>query len=772
MLHLTFDCAQALQDSSGSPLYGKALFCVRGTETATAIYTYAENVYTIAENPQYTNLNGFLPQSIFFAPSIITVRLYKYVGTLADPSADADPAAWSFDRNFDTGMELPAGKNDTIIYTIDALRAASTSLSTVSVIGYFDAHDCGQRTYYWDSQATDSEDGGYVIKSNYGSTGRWILLTDDDTMPSQFYGVYPGSETNISALLTYSQSVGTIAEHTAPVVHFVKGTYASAVGYITPRELMIEAGTQFTNASFTCPDVQMIGKNSAWIADFSFTKNAATAYSSWFRTLSKFYSCGAKRFVVDAVYGTNDTWANALTISAAEFVQAGAALPVIPNAGTSILTLSQCTVGNAIFNSGSQYITFANMEFTDKYFTGTWDASHLVVSAAYLNCANFINPVNYFNACVSSGITSINMANSTVALGLSQSAVNVPSGAIISNCTVTDKPQFRSAGDLTLRNIISTSTGESAVIAAGALSMTGCSFAGKCDPYGTTIKVSNSSFTSFDTGYSFGSSAVISNCTFSGAVNSYNASADSGSEPMLTMLNCKMESTLATYDVILNNCTVAGIHTQHTKAAFTASGYFYGVTFASGQTFTGNSGTAGVTFSGGWSGCNYGGSFITVVNPEAPLYTHLFNQDDSVHTYFFSGNNGDDVPSQFEGGTTLYDLVSDPQYTSPVLTFIPSSEKFFSIGKRTVTDGRIAVFIGDVEWGLTSASDFLRVFFSGASMNPSGQIGTGSFSISGCCPATGDVPYQLTATVTYSSSIPSSNPLAGGEMVRTAIRTI
>lgn len=767
MLHLAFDCGQAIQNSAGDPLYGRVLFCERGTDTPVNIYTYAESVYTMAENPQYTDLNGFLPQSVFFEPSIITVRLYRYIGTMADPSADTDSDSWQFDRNFDVGFEVASAVNDTIVYTVAALRNSNTALSTVNVVGYFNNHDCGPRTYFWDANATDNEDGGYVIKSNSTATGRWILLWDDAVLPSEFYGVYPGSETNMSALLSYSQTVGTIAEHTAPVIHFVKGTYASAVSYITSRELMIEAGTQFTSASFTCPDVIMIGKNSAWIADFKFTKNAATAYSSWFRKLSKFYNCGAKKFVIDAVYGTSDTWSNSLTISGAEFVAAGASLPVIPNASDTVLILSGCIIGPAVFTSGEQYITFIGMEFTDKYFTGTWNTTYLNVTGAYLNCANFINPVYYFNAAVASGITAINMANSTAALGLSPASANVPEGAVISDLNITDAPNFRSAGALTLKNVNSTYTGQCAITAIGALTLNGCGFAGTVNAYGTTISADDCSFTNMDTSLASASSAALSDCVLSGNFNSYNASAASGSEAFISALNCKFEKNITTYDCILNNCTVAGVHTQYTKQAATASGYFYSTTFAGGQTFTGTSGQSGAIFTGGWSGCIYGDSFITAVNPESPAYTHLFNIDDSKHTYFFSGNKGSGVPLEFSDtdAFTFYEPISSESYSSPVYTFRPTSVKFFSIGAKTFAAGRLAAFIGLVEYGL-AMNDSIRIFYTGAVMTNDTQIGTGAFTINGMCPTDSAYQYMMSAAITY-STVPGSTPTFSGEMCRT-----
>ena len=150
-----------------------------------------------------------------------------------------------FVRDWYNSIELDTGSGDNLdVFGLYGLQDADTSLGTVDVVGYWTNDDCEKRTYIWDATCTAQPDAGYVIQSNSTEVGRWILLYDGEYLPSTYYGVYPGHEENINALLTYPSVVGSNEIRTAPGVYFVKGNYNYTTSVlVTEKKLMCDEDT-------------------------------------------------------------------------------------------------------------------------------------------------------------------------------------------------------------------------------------------------------------------------------------------------------------------------------------------------------------------------------------------------------------------------------------------------------------------------------------------------------------------------------------------------
>ena len=407
------------------------------------VFTYNENVdgnFVVAENPIYLNMYG-RPQQTYFTKQLTFCRLFKYIGNFSDPRLDDDTSNWQFVREWLGNSVSEDIKTDTNVFTIAALKDIDPSVEKVFVVGYRTFDDCEGRVYVWDATSNDYADGGYVIASNTTSNGRWILKFDGEYIPSSYYGVYPGDETNLNALLGYADSVGTDAKKTAPGIYFIPGNYNQFNGsLVTTKRILVDANTQFLASDITCSDVKVIGTPNQAITDFYFQTgnnlNADTvANSSWYKTVMGFWRCGARTLVMSRKQNfTNKTININITVSNARIVNNfGAPFSDIVFTNNAWLRLSSCTIeGEKLFSATTSYpshLTFSNMEFTDRYFTSSGDhkltfSNSLtdyknvciltIGSKPWCNIEHFREPANYVRALAVMGETSIDLQNKYV----------------------------------------------------------------------------------------------------------------------------------------------------------------------------------------------------------------------------------------------------------------------------------------------------------------------------------------------------------------------
>ena len=386
------------------------------SNTPVNIYTYdgSNELYTIAPNPVYLNGES-RPEHTYFCDRLVLCRLYKYIGNFSDPRVDDDTNNWLFIREWNGAFTEDTVKNDTIIYGIESLKEANTGLGSVTVVGYYNDHDCEARTYYWDANCTQTPDNGYIVKSNDKDTGRWILKFDGEYLPSTYYGVYPGSEANINALLTYVDTVGTASIKTAPGVYFVRGDYkASSVALTTSKKLLIDNGSSFTRASITSStDIKVIGgETHHYITDLYGVK---TAHSSWYKTLQGFLDSGAKELIFDQ--NVNVTQAPVLTknttLHNVHLVNNTNMYAGWMGFNNFMLTLDRCTVDDHLFYPSTARIFFQNMVVTDRYFyvptVQNMDISRINCDDFNFNLCNFDNASVYLKWKYQKGVTDIDM---------------------------------------------------------------------------------------------------------------------------------------------------------------------------------------------------------------------------------------------------------------------------------------------------------------------------------------------------------------------------
>ena len=380
------------------------------------VYNATNDTYTVVNNPIYLNGEGRSEQT-YFVKQLAYLRLYKYLGNFSDPRTDDESADWQFVRDWYNSIELDTGSGDNLdVFGLYGLQDADTSLGTVDVVGYWTNDDCEKRTYIWDATCTAQPDAGYVIQSNSTEVGRWILLYDGEYLPSTYYGVYPGHEENINALLTYPSVVGSNEIRTAPGVYFVKGNYNYTTSVIvTEKKLMCDADTSFASEQIQCNHIVVVGTSNHPIGDFYVLDTSCPVHSSWFRYPANFLACNSKDLYIDATNHFYNSSLNYPTTVSNAIIHGTNRLPITYGTNGRI-TISNCVIlGNNLFNSTDK-VSFAYMEFRDDWFTNPASVdfyNNVLVRSTSLNrliLSNFQNETAYVNAMGADGQTKLDMA--------------------------------------------------------------------------------------------------------------------------------------------------------------------------------------------------------------------------------------------------------------------------------------------------------------------------------------------------------------------------
>ncbi|MBO7471039.1 MAG: hypothetical protein J6T78_04145 [Bacteroidaceae bacterium] len=395
-----------LFDAVGFPLVnGRVSFYLHDSDTLATIYTLEGQDFVQATNPVILDNSGAFPSTVFMEAAIYDVVVERY-----------ENGAYVSMYDTEYGFTAPDSKNDTVVFGIEGLQEANTSLSYVTVVGYDDIAYAGPRMYIWDEHCTEAADGGCIIESNVSSRGRWLLLSDLREMPSTYYGVIPGNEANLSAFITYQPVVGTYGIYMPPIPRFISGVYSSEGTFSTTKTLSFDSGAQFSIASIVCRSVE-ITANTGFVADFIFNYREVVAHSSWFRSIESFLTCGANTLVVDNadnfLYKTLSLPTN---VSNATIVFSSNTRLPITYMNTGRLGLSRVNlVGSAMFNDTDK-IAFSYMDIHDEWWQSPTSVDWLnKVSARstsnnVLRLSNFRYVHAYIDAVKANGETSLDLS--------------------------------------------------------------------------------------------------------------------------------------------------------------------------------------------------------------------------------------------------------------------------------------------------------------------------------------------------------------------------
>lgn len=373
------------------------------------IWSYTDDQYTVMANPVILDIEGRVPQTVF-CDRIVYVRVYAFKG-----NDERNQPIYEFVRDFYAGENENSESREYIV-GIEALKDLDPSVnSSVNVLGYFNAYDCPMRQYVWDAECTQDADNGYIVASDVSDTGRWILAFSGEYLPSNYYGVYPGHTSNINALLSYIEYVGTALVKTAPGVWFVPGEYSdSTVALITTKKLLIDNTSSFSYKSITSNnDIKIVGgETDHFITDLYGVK---VAHSSWYKSLQGFLDSGAKELIFDK--SNNFTQAPVMTknttLSNVHLVNNTNMYANPMGFGNYTLTLDRCIVDDHLFYPSTSRIYFRNMLVTDRYFYAPTvqniDISHINCDDFNFYLCNFDNAEIYLKWMYQKGNTDIDM---------------------------------------------------------------------------------------------------------------------------------------------------------------------------------------------------------------------------------------------------------------------------------------------------------------------------------------------------------------------------
>lgn len=574
------------------------------SNTHVNIYTYdgSNERYTVATNPVYLNLQS-RPEHTYFTDRLVLCRLYKYIGNFSDPRVDDDTNNWKFIREWNGAFQQDTVKNDTIIFGIESLAEANPQLGSVTVVGYWNNTDCEARTYVWDSNCVQTPDNGYIVKNSELDTGRWILKFDGEYLPSTYYGVYPGHEANINALLSYVESVGTAGTKTAPGVYFVPGTYdASTVALATSKKLLIDSKTSFTRESIQADDVRVIGGQvTAPICDFYFNENSTNhniseAHSSWYKSVHKFLTSGAKKLIVDNENNFTDLKLYSNIPVENKIIECNKRIPIDYN--SYYIAISRCTiVGEKWIDANSDYIQFRYMNITDRWFTSTnvnsfdvgriANGNHIEGSTMQidtLSLSNFDSAAVWLKWQIANGVTEIDLEGRTV------NTINYNEITKLINAKFTTLSYSDNTGTLALHNCegrISNMTVHILSVNKSTLSFDGqpiSTIGAVADFIDSTIE---QTALGIDNGWKNSTTTVrATNCTWTVALDYTNNDNTTGQAAEVSFVKCTMPQTNNYFylkrcnfeDCVLNNQNIK-IYPYKSTGVDSAEHYYFNATF-------------------------------------------------------------------------------------------------------------------------------------------------------------------------------------------------
>lgn len=395
-------------DDEGRPLVnGRVSFYKHDSDILADIYFLTGSDYVHAENPLLTADDGRVP-TVFFEAAVVDVKVEKMTS----------PDTWELMDTFEIGFDYPKAANETLAYGMEGLQNTDPAVGMVQVVGYWNSTDAPARWYVWDENCNLAADGGVIVESNVGEEGRWILLWDDELLPSSLYGIVPGeNEANLSAFMNYPDFVGSYQIRTPAMPRFMSGSYISNSNFATQRTLYFDRGAQFLYATLVCQNA-VIPDWDSYVSDFSFNGKDVTVHSSWFRTMQSFWHCDASRYIID---DTNYCTSYALTTSAslsAKYIEGSTRLPIQFQNSSWIRFVNCAIAGTRLFSPRYDKYIFSSMVFKQEWFVLTgqnlWDFGKIseghcveVLSSANnsIRFENFQTPDVYMKACLANGDT-------------------------------------------------------------------------------------------------------------------------------------------------------------------------------------------------------------------------------------------------------------------------------------------------------------------------------------------------------------------------------
>lgn len=361
---------------NGQPVEGRMSVYLHDSNTRANLYYLEGESYAEAANPQL--LHSGLPFSTMFVDSgVYDIVIERYIGEEGAMSVYSPDTDFEQVGDYESGLDFDPGRlTANRVDTMTDLQDVDPSVGAVTVMCYAEPGDCPPRTYVWDAACQNEPDGGYVVSSNVSDSGKWILMWDCDVLPCSVYGIKQGTEGNINLFIGYPDQVGSFGMRTAKRLRFLPGTYISNSYWSTSRDILFDAGAQFPEATFACPHVSVSGRVTGYVADFELTSPDAEAHSSWFRTATAFWFCGAKDLYIDSENFMADTMLRGNPSVTGAVIHGTSRIPMTYASGRYITLDGTALAGKSVFSPTQDFIKFAHSRWNDAWWTTLTPSSY------------------------------------------------------------------------------------------------------------------------------------------------------------------------------------------------------------------------------------------------------------------------------------------------------------------------------------------------------------------------------------------------------------
>lgn len=608
-------------DDDGTPLdAGRITVHAHDSDTALDIYTLEGDEYVLSDNPLLTSNDGRVP-GLYFEAQVVDVVVEKQ---------NLDGTFETLDT-YNAGYSLAQAKVETRVDTVSELDSVDPAATqAVTVLGFYRAGDCPERTYVWDPNLTQSADGGYLRSSNVDSNGRWVLLWGCDVLPASVYGVIPGQhEENLVKLLGYPTSVGSFHEATARTIRFTSGTYTTTVALSTDKVVLADPGVVFMSNRISCDSLRIDQDVTGPVGKFYFRNADARACLSWFSSLEVFLRCGARVLEFNDASREFELSENVI-VTDKILVGCGDTVAIT---GEMSLTFTNCTwqpVGGTPVLSHEGQVVLNNCTVSDRDI----QADNVVCNSCHLDIASFDSADTYVAWARSNGATVLDLQGRGIGTLASTNGFDIVRNGSATVLNVTSNVTLQDMTISTLKPDSSNST----------VTMSGCHVNTVYAQYPNwTYSISDSSI--------YGDlpfrSLSARGSSFAGLVQKF------GEVGSCSIVDCKVSGDITTSNFSAQGCTLLGtVWTREYSDTITCS--FIGCDIVGTQVIRPGEDSEGtVKVNGAWTGNRWLGQFLTVQHRyDDADNTDYLSSSSAQHTWMYVGNTGNCL-QEFNQATTL-----------------------------------------------------------------------------------------------------------------------
>lgn len=381
------DIFQTYYDNEGFPLYGRLRFFDSDGNPANV---YDESGDTSLGTYVLTDGTGRTSQIVMLSDIDYDIYFDKWIGPgQIDVTSDE---GWLLEvghaKSINTKMteEIEGGNvySANTIFDLREVYPDSIGTNNVILLGYNTPGDKHPVNYIWNSESTDTDNGGSVIKVDGVETGRWEISLLGEEVDVRDFGAFPAQSSNILSAAQASKVL--IASQYATQTG--KRLFFGGIGYYNVSGLSLNNISANPNVMLMCatnsevtiyncdPSVKLYSKDSA--------NGTFNVHGDILKTSQDIGNLGGvrfnpkMRFIIDSVawhpssngksFSGVDIVVNEITDSPLEFTGCNIiSSSKLKASGTNTLKFTECALSESMFSSGNNLAkcTFINCTVLD-----------------------------------------------------------------------------------------------------------------------------------------------------------------------------------------------------------------------------------------------------------------------------------------------------------------------------------------------------------------------------------------------------------------------